>query len=538
MGLIQNLFRASQRVPETNVWTVPVEPARSAVALPPVVWTNPEKTRRAQTREVRSYAAAAVNRLTADWSIQNLSPDTELFRALRIMRARSRDLSHRDPYFRQFVALVKKNVVGSAGFRLNVRAVSTYTKDGSPVYDVSANRIISAAWDEFSKKANFTTSGTQTRPEFERMLIGTVAIDGEAFVRRVKGFDGNSFRYALQMIPADCLDERLNTNLPNGNYIRLGVEKDKWDRPVAYHLRRNNPVDFVSGNGTEMMIPTERIPASEILHLYIQEAPQQTRGVPWLFAAMVRLQMLGAYEEAELVAARVSACKLGFITNSEGVEYEGDDLAGDGSQLENAEPGQFKELLYGQDVKQFDPQHPNAAFAEFHRAMMRGVAMAGGVAHHSITGDLSQVNYSSARIGLLDERETWMVIQGWFKDHFCNDVFADWLEMAMVTQKVPLPMSKFDKFNVPTWRGRRWSWVDPAKEVAAFGEAVDRGFTSITKVIDDMNGDEDFETITAERAREKQILMAAGLWVEPSAIIAGRPKQQPETPAPAAKKED
>ena len=464
----------------------------------------------------RSYGAAAVNRLTADFTIQNVSPDTDLFRDMRIMRARSRQLAKNDPYFSHFIRLCRDNVVGAQGFRLNVRSISGYKKDGSVIYDVVANRQIEDAFTEYSKPVNFTAAKDISRREFEGLIVATVATDGEAFVRKVKGFKGNPFKFAQQLIPADCLDERLNTQLPNGNYIRLGVEKNQWDQPVAYHLRKANPVDFVSGNGTEYLVPTERIDASEIIHLYIKSAPQQTRGVPWLFAAISRLNMLGAYEEAELIASRVAACKLGFITNKEGTEYEGDELASDGSQLENAEPGQFKELQPGQEVKSFDPQHPNSSFAEFHRAMMRGASVAGGVAHHSLTGDLSQVNYSSARIALLAERDTYLNLQAWFKDNYSDNLFADWLEMAMLSGQVALPVAKFDKFNRPTWRGRRWSWVDPQKEVAAYEAAVNAGFTSITKVIEEMNGDETFEDIISERKREVEMMKAAGVYNSPT----------------------
>jgi hypothetical protein len=494
----------------------------------------PKNNRRVALGRVRSYGAAAVNRLTADWNIQNVSPDTDLFRDLRIMRARSRQLAKNDPYFGQFIRLVRKNVVGAQGFRLNVRSVNGFKPDGTVIYDEPANRAMEMGFEEFSKKKNFTTAKTITRAEFERLVVGTVAIDGEAFIRRAKGFPGNAFRYALQLIPADCLDERLNTTLPGGNYIRLGVEKNQWDQPVAYHLRRQNPVDFVAGNGTEYMVPTERIDASEIIHLFVQEAPQQTRGVPWLYAAMAKLNMLGAYEEAELVAARVASCKLGFITNDEATEYDGDGYAADGSQFDNSEPGQFKQLAKGQKVQSWDPNHPNAAFAEFHRAMMRGVAMAGGVAHHSITGDLSQVNYSSARIGLLDERDSYLMLQSWFKDHCADDVFEDFLTMAITTGQVALPMAKFDKFNKPTWRGRRWSWVDPQKEVAAYAAAVKEGFTSRTAVIEQMNGEESFEDIVAELKVEKAMMEDAGVYPDDLSPMASQEPDGDE-PAPSQK---
>ncbi len=55
--------------------------------------------------------------------------------------------------------------------------------------------------------------------------------------------------------------------------------------------------------------------ADEVLHLYIQERPGQTRGVTWFASALQRLHMLDGYENAELVRARASSALMGFITS-------------------------------------------------------------------------------------------------------------------------------------------------------------------------------------------------------------------------------
>ena len=46
--------------------------------------------------------------------------------------------------------------------------------------------------------------------------------------------------------------------------------------------------------------------ADEVLHLYIQERPGQTRGVTWFASAIKRLHHLAGYEEAEVIRARAS----------------------------------------------------------------------------------------------------------------------------------------------------------------------------------------------------------------------------------------
>ncbi|MCK7513853.1 MAG: ATP-dependent Clp protease proteolytic subunit [Desulfobacterales bacterium] len=59
-----------------------------------------------------------------------------------------------------------------------------------------------------------------------------------------------------------------------------------------------------------------RIPAEQILHTFITERINQPRGVPWMHSAMTRLNNLGAYEEAEIVAARIGAAKMEATTGS------------------------------------------------------------------------------------------------------------------------------------------------------------------------------------------------------------------------------
>jgi capsid protein len=54
--------------------------------------------------------------------------------------------------------------------------------------------------------------------------------------------------------------------------------------------------------------------------------PNQSRAVPWMSTAMTRLHNLGQYEEAEVVASRVSACKMGFFKPDGGEGYVGDDI--------------------------------------------------------------------------------------------------------------------------------------------------------------------------------------------------------------------
>ena len=77
------------------------------------------------------------------------------------------------------------------------------------------------------------------------------------------------------------------------------------------------------------------------------------------------------------------------------------------------------------------------------------------------------MNYSSIRAGLIEEREVWKAIQRMMIDPVLEPVFEAWLEIELLSGRLGLPFDKFSKFNAPEFRGRRWSWVDPKKDMEA-----------------------------------------------------------------------
>ncbi|WP_341790618.1 phage portal protein [Rickettsia endosymbiont of Polydrusus tereticollis] len=71
----------------------------------------------------RQYNAATINRLTSDWITSGLSADAELYKSLKLLRNRSRELCINNDYARRFLKRTSTNVIGNSGIRLQVRAV-------------------------------------------------------------------------------------------------------------------------------------------------------------------------------------------------------------------------------------------------------------------------------------------------------------------------------------------------------------------------------------------------------------------------------
>jgi len=461
----------------------------------------------------RTYNAADTSDRFADWVTGALGPNEDLRTSLRRLRARSRDLAMNNDYMKKYLRMVFTNVIGPTGIKMQMKI------ENSPgVLDLKANRQVEQAWEEWGRVPTCSVTRDLSFIDIQRLAVQSVARDGEVLIRKVRGFD-NPYRFALQLIEADHLDETHHTDLANGNRIRMGVETDEWGAPVAYHLRESHPGDT---SATLRRQQVNRVPADEIIHLYIKERIGQVRGVPWAASTMIRLKMIGGYEEAELTGARAAASKMGFFEHEEGAAgYTGDDTDAEGNLIEEFEPGVMRDLPVGVKFKPFDPGNPSRNFKDFMKAMLRGAASGLNVAYNTLANDLEGVNFSSIRSGVLEERENWRALHWWVMQHFHWNVFPEWLTFALVTAQVNLPMAKFEKFNRPLWQPRGWAWVDPKKDIETNKIALDNKLTSWSAIVAEQG--KDMEDVWRQRIADEKMAAQMGIDLTPPAPTPPRP---------------
>lgn len=448
----------------------------------------------------RSYAAAQLGNLFNDWITSNTAGDQEARTGLRVIRNRARALERDDDYTRKFLRDLEGNVIGHQGFKLSMKVKSTRGK-----LNKTLNQAIEDAYEEWRKPGNYDVSGRLSGVEGDKLILRSVARDGDCMVRLVRGFD-NPFRFALQLIEADQLDENYNWNLASNRFIRMGVEMDQWRKPTAYHVWRQHPGDLFP-DLTRIIIP-----ASDIIHPFLTERIGQSRGVSWMCSSAVRLRHLSKYEESEVVAARVAAAKMGFFTTTSDQEYTGEGNDTDGTVVMEASPGSLEQLPTGVDFKSWDPQHPSANYPEFRKGILRGVACGLGVGYNTTFGDLEGVSYSSLRGGELDERDMWLGVQEWFLSQVKSREFLEWLKLAILAGKIKNGVTVGDAEELAScaqWRGRRWAWVDPQKDITSRIMSSNAGFESKTAIIESQGGD--INDVYEELAEEKELAAELGL---------------------------
>lgn len=472
------------------------------------------------------FAGAAVSRLTASLANWSGAINADLDGSLAILRARARQLCQNNEFGRRFLSLVSANVIGAAGPTLQVRALT-----GGGALDKAANDLIETGWAKWCRRAD--VRGLMDFAHLQRVAVTGVARDGDAVLRLVRDRSLPN-GVGLQLLEADRIPETLNTRLANGNAVRQGVEVNSLLQPVAFYITTSHP-----GENYNSLPPTaERVPADQVLHPYLAIRAEQVRGYTWLHAVLMRMQMLHAYEEAAVVAARVGAAKMGVFTRKDdagsalGQVTDGQSAAGVPQM--SVEAGEFMELPAGYTLESWNPEYPHANFESFLKACFRGVATGLDIAAHNLTGDMTDVNYSSARIAELAERDQWEVLQSWWLRTVTMPVFVAWLESALIRGDLRFPMSgkalpadTLQKFlDAARFQARRWKWIDPAKDIEAAEREVALGLNSRTAIAASMG--REFEDVVDELKQEKTTLEAAGL---PSTVSKPGASAPPAPPA-------
>lgn len=479
----------------------------------------------ARRTQRRDFAAASNSRLNGGWNSRNISANADLYRALDVLRARSRDLCNNNDYAKRFLAMVAANVVGGDGVGLQARIYDSPKKP-----DTAANAAVENAWMKWSSRGACDVTGRLSLRDIQLLVIKACARDGEALVRLVRGSGaGNPFGLALQVLDADRIDTQLVRAPRDGlNEIKMGVEIDGFGRAVAYWLRPYHPGELFLVDGS-VIGQQVRVPASEVIHVYQAERPEQLRGLPWMHAAMTRLNNLGGYEEAAVIAARVGASKMGFFETPDGKPPGEDGEDDEGVPFTEVEPGQFGVLPTGTEFKPFNPDYPHQMYEQFVKACLRGVSSGLGVAYHALANDLTSVSFSSIRSGTLEERDQWMSVQAWFIDCFLEPVFAQWLQSALAFGQVKLDngsalsVSKIEKFGAHVWNPRRWQWVDPRNDMEANILAVENGFKSRQAICAELGVD--FEDVLVQLKAEQDLAEQMG-------VKLGKPPPPPPAPSP------
>lgn len=485
--------------------------------------TTPPKRRFApnphMNPNVRSsgFFSGDVGRLLGGWETSSNSIDYYLQQELRQLRARSRRMVRMNPYGKRFVGMMKSNIIGPSG--ITIQAQTTRFKRGEGlVLDTPANDAIEAAFKDWAT-SHCDWTGRATWVDMQNMAISCASQDGEFLFRKHKGKSAGKYGFKLQAIDPELLNVELNTKTKSGE-IRLGIEYDGDGRVTRFHFktpgRSTYSRDYQSGD-------TYSIAAEGIIHGFISEWPDQSRGVPWMHSSLERSKHLEKYDEAAIVKARSTAATMAVLKSRTGDDpYTGsEEGAGEYSDttLDQYDAGTIKDIG-DRDIENIDSDYPHQMYAEFVKSQLRGIAAGLGISYHSLSNDLEGVNYSSIRAGVLEDREIFKGLQNWFIRSLIQPVYNDWIEMALASGAVMIgqfPLNRqTEEYKAIHYQARRWAWVDPQKDGTANQLAIESRLKSRSQIMRDQGDDPDSVWREIKRDQDMMDSLGIGPKVEPA----------------------
>jgi lambda family phage portal protein len=413
------------------------------------------------------YEGATAGRRSNGWYAASTDANVELMGSLIWLRNRSRDLVRNNPYAARAVEELAGNVVGTG--------IVPKAKTGNTGID----KLIDDEWPFFAEACD-----APQRLDFygmQTLTVRTMAESGEAILRfRPQPADfGLRIPLQLQMLEADFLDQARTMGLVNG-HVMEGVQFDQKGRRVAYWLFSYHPGGVLILNPRGGIV-SQPVPADQIMHVYRVLRPGQVRGVPWLAPVMMALRDLDDYCDAERIRKKIEACVTAFVEQPEGIDGDPLGLASTdpstGLPVENFEPGMVEYLKPGQTVK-FNNPPAAGGYREYKMTELQGIMAGIGLPYELGTGDMSQVNYSSWRGGMLGFRNTveayrWLTLI----PLFCMPVWRRFIDVLILQGKIPQSVIKDEKVNLRTvqWTAPRFESVDPVKDAEAVLKDVRTG---------------------------------------------------------------
>lgn len=275
-----------------------------------------------------------------------------------------------------------------------------------------------------------------------------------------------------------------------GPLLRNGVAMDANGAPIGYWVRSGHPQD-PTPDGRNLrwdFIPAKGVTGrAKFLHIYSPRRVEQNRGISRLAEVMVPAKMLDRYDRAEVEAALKSAL-LSIFIKSPGTTDDLEAALAPSGEVGKIDPwvdaylglrekspirldgASITHLLPDEDVVAPASTHPNANYRDFASFVLQKIAGSIGVATPQLTGDYSNINYSSARALLNEIWRSFLEDRWFFTQHFLSPIYAAWLEVEVANGDVKVPGGPANFYRNKTaicmaeWIGPGRGSIDPLKE--------------------------------------------------------------------------
>lgn len=471
-----------------------------------VGWINPRAgLQRFQARQMltRAYAAA----LPGDsWRPKRpgASANAEHAASAAMLRAKSRSLIENVEYIAAGMNARVAHIVGTG-------IVPTWSgKDGA---------TLDALWKRWTKVAD--ADGARDLYGIQAAAVRAMDADGEVLIRVRSRLvtDGLPVPMQLQLLEVDRLDTT-KSMASGANTIVQGIEYDPLGRVVAYHIWNQHPGDIGPLRARGMQ--STRVAAEEIIHLFNPGRPGQGRGFPRLSPVIARARDLQLLEDAELqrknLEGRLSVLASGDVAGlAEGNQFN---VSKEGANsLGELASGGITQIPAGMNLTVIEPKAA-PGFVDYCKYNIHLVCAGAGFTYEQATGDMAEVNFSSARVRMLDfrreiEQLQWLTVVPMLCDRICREFVA----YAALAGLLPGRLGWSVEHSTP-----KWDYVNPAQDIRADLDEIAGGLSSFSEKLRRRGYDP--RVVFDELESDIKDLQQRGIWDALVMLLKGK------TPAP------
>lgn len=457
--------------------------------------------------KIRSYDAATKGRRASGWHAIGTSANAEN-QSLFDLRNRHRELRRNNPYAKSAIDVIATNVIG-AGIIPEPRAK-----------DIEKKRIKNA-WKDWGETTECDYNGRLNFYGLQKLAMEAVAESGGViWLKRKVKQSVSKIGIQIQVLEIDYLDwHKTVTLLENGGYIIQGVEFDKTDKRVAYWMYESHPGDIINLKS----LVSKRVLESEVIHIFKQDRPGQVNGVPFGTSTFIRLRDFDEFEDAQLMSQKMASCFSIFVQDSGPDTLTSTEPKA--SMSESVQPGIIEHLGPGKTVTFASPPAAHQS-AEYSRKVLQAIAIGYGITYEALTGDLSNVNFSSGRMGWLEAHRKVTDLQyNLIIPIPCDGTWKWFMEAASIAGLVPNANTKAD------WTPPRREMIDPVKETTGITNQVRAGLLSPSEAARQQGYD--FDDLVTQYAADLAKLDKTGIILDTD--MRHQVQQTVDPPKPGAK---
>lgn len=378
----------------------------------------------------------------------------------------ARDMVRNSPFAARAQQVITNNTVGDG----IVPRISDLPKDRQK----DMLRLIETVLDS----TRIDAAGRQNLYGLQRLVMNAVVDAGEALIMaewQAPPYGPRNFPLRLRVLEADFLDDSFDHEAQaDGGWVRNGIKYDAEGQRVAYRIFRQHPgADTYTPHGWSTA--SDWVSARDILHVYRLDRPGQERGVTWFAPVVLTLQDHAEYQDAQIMLQKVAALFGGFrrLPDTQNPALP-NDLGGD------IEPGAIFDLYGDEDITFSSPPKVDG-YDEFTKVTLRAAAAGLGITYEALTGDLSNVNFSSARMARIEMDRH---VSSWQWTMLVPQLLqplGDWLLQAWAMAQPE--MAQMIRASRIDWVPPSRVMVDPSREMGALKEGVRAGFLSRSGVV-------------------------------------------------------